>query len=276
MSEFKVSAALLRTLPRLMSRADPILDHRFASGAGTKAATHAYQRQGASIAAERVVANSRRTRPLDEKRKKAIARRRKWGGDGNIPDDVRAHYTEAERAALSVIADQCKRRGHCELRLNDIARLAGVGRTSVQNAIRKARSKERAHISVRERRPQRGVISDTNIIKIIGKTWRVWIERALSFKRQGGFKSLNTSETSVKNSLSFDAAPLRMALEGSEGRAPEIVFSPPHQAERSAHGFGWLRGGWECDGRDQGGGRKVKAAEGLDRWVCPRTLPRNC
>jgi len=118
-----------------------------------------------------------------------------------MPDDVRAVYSEAERAALSVIGEQCKRKGYCDLCLDEIARIAGVKRTSVQNAIRKARSKEHGHISVRERRPQRGVMSLTNIIKIIGKSWLNWITRAVTW-RKGGFKHLNTSETGVKNSLS--------------------------------------------------------------------------
>ncbi len=237
MSEFKVSAALLRTLPRLMSRADPSRDQHFESGAGTRAATEAYQRQSASIAAGRVVKQSARRKPLPEEREKAIGRRRTWAGS-NMPDDVRACYSEAERAALSVIAEQCKRRGFCDLCLDEIAHLAGVGRTSVQNAIRKARSKERGHIIVRERRPQRGLKSDTNIIKIIGKTWLGWIERALDFKRKGGFKRLNTSETEDKISLSLDAAPMKMALEGSGGAASGTIFQTPRQAAHSGHSYG--------------------------------------
>ncbi|QUE80022.1 hypothetical protein [Rhizobium rhizogenes] len=236
MSEFEVSTALLRTLPRLMSRADPTRDQRFASGEGTKAATEAYQRQSASIAAGRVVKQSARQKPLPEEREKAIGRRRTWAGGGNMPPGVRAGYSEAERAALSVIAERCKHRGYCDLCLDEIARLAGASRTSVQNAIRKARSKERGHISVRER-PQEGRKSLTNIIRIVCSSWLKWIERAIGFKR------LNTSKTGVKNSLSLYAARLKMALEGSEDAASETVFQVSHQDARSAHSFGGVAGG---------------------------------
>ncbi len=231
MSEFKVSAALLRTLPRLMSRADPVRDQRFESGAGTKAATEAYQRQSASIAAGRVVKQSARRKPLPEQREKAIGRRRTWAGGGNMPPGIRAGYSEAERAALSVIAEQCKHRGYCDLCLDEIARLAGVSRTSVQNAMRKARSKERGHISVRER-PQEGRKSLTNIIRIVCSSWLNWIERAIGFKR------LNTSKTGVKNSLSQYAKLMKMALEVGEDATGGGRSQPFARAAHSAHSFG--------------------------------------
>jgi AcrR family transcriptional regulator len=123
-----------------------------------------------------------------------------------MPADVRACYSEAERAALSVIAEQCKRRGFCDLSLDEIADLAGVRRTSVQNALRKARSKEFAHVSVRER-PQSGRKNLTNIIKIICRSWLSWITRAIGFKR------LSTSETVEKNSPSEGVELTKLALE---------------------------------------------------------------
>ncbi|WP_327212000.1 hypothetical protein U8Q06_20935 [Rhizobium beringeri] len=129
-----------------------------------------------------------------------------------MPPALRAGYSEAERAALSVIAEQCKRRGFCDLCIDEVARLAGVGRTSVQNAIRKAsgRSKKdekrRPIISVRERPQERGK-SLTNVIKIICTSWLGWIARAIGFKR------LSTSETGVKNSLSKQAGRAALAFE---------------------------------------------------------------
>lgn len=231
MSELRISAALERTLSRFM-RSDPVLAHRFESGEGTSPATLAHLQQSAARSAERIVSKARRQRPTPEERTKEIERRRKWAGGGNMPDDVRACYTEAERAALSVIADQCKSKGYCDLCLDEIARIAGVKRTSVQNAIRKARSREHAHISVRERRPQRGVLSLTNIIKIIGKTWLNWIERALSFRRQGGFKRLNTSESPVKKPLSESVESPKWAFER------ERADRPARQSHRLSSGAG--------------------------------------
>ncbi|MGO7364615.1 hypothetical protein [Rhizobium leguminosarum] len=201
MSEMRVSDALLRSLPGLIARA------RSGNAMGaTRPATQPHLNQAAHRAVNRVVSSSARNLPTCEERAKEIGRRRKWAGGGNMPPEMRAGYSESERAALAVIGHECRRRGLCGLCIDEIARLAGVGRTTVQNAIRKARSKERAHISVRER-PQEGGKNLTNIIKIICGSWLGWIARAIGFKR------LNTSETTVKNSLSEGVGPTKLALE---------------------------------------------------------------
>lgn len=211
---FQASKALLRTLPRLMSRADPVRDQYFQDGYGTRAATQACERQAASVPVERVVKHAKRPRPTEEHREKEIARRRTWAGGGNMPPAVRTAYSEAERAALSVIAEQCKRRGFCALSLDEIARLAGVSRTSVQNALRKARSKQHSHISMRER-PQQGGKNLTNIIKITCASWLSWIARAIGFKR------LSTSESPVKKPLSESVERPRGAFERDRADRPE-------------------------------------------------------
>ncbi|CDZ53076.1 hypothetical protein [Neorhizobium galegae] len=198
MSNYQPSAALLRS--RVVSRADRERDQLFANGQGTKPATQAHLRQAAALAAVRVVKQTARQRPTTDQRQNEIGRRRRWAGGGNMPPGVRALYSEAERAALSVIAEQCKRRGFCALCLDEIAKLAGVKRTSVQNAIRKARSREHSHISVREPSQQRSQRLP-NVIKIICRSWLCWIGRAL------GFKSLNTSETESRiSSVEHDEA----------------------------------------------------------------------
>jgi len=217
MSDLKPSAALLRT--RLVSRPSYARDRKFENGEGTRPVTQSFLRQAASIAADKVLKQTARRRPTTEEREKEVARRRAWGGGSNMPAHLRAKYTEAERAALSVIAEQCRRKGYCDLCIKEIAKIAGIGRTSVQNAIRKAGSKTMAHISVRER-PQQGGVSLTNIIKIICRDWLGWIGRAIGFKR------LSTSETGVKNSLSKYAETPKMAFE----RECIAAFREPIQA----------------------------------------------
>lgn len=204
MSEFQPSAALLRT--RLMSRPYDDRDQYYANGHGTKAVSKPHERQASARAAERVVQQARRQRVTSEERSKEIQRRRKWASGGSMPPEIRACYSEAERAALSVIADRCRKKGFCDMCLDEIARIAGVGRTSVQNAIRKARSKGLAHISVRER-PQTIGKHLTNIIKIVSQSWRGWIMRAI------GFKTLNTSVTTVKTTLFESAETEKTAFE---------------------------------------------------------------
>lgn len=199
MSDYQPSAALLRS--RIMSRPAYERDRYYEAGNGTKPATQAHARQAASLAAERVVAAAARRKPTTEERQKELCRRRRWAKSGSMPPDLRDRFTEAESAALTVIAEQCKRKGFCDLCIDEIAKLAGVSRTSVQNALRKAsgRSKEDEKtvpvISVRER-PQAGRKSFTNIIKILCKSWLGWIGRAIGFKR------LSASVTGDKISLS--------------------------------------------------------------------------
>lgn len=192
MTQYQASAALLRT--RLLSRPYDDRDRHFETGQGTKPASRAYEKQSSARAAERVVAKARRP-VTSEQRSKEIQRRRTWSSAGNMPPEIRACYSEAERAALCVIAKRCSEKGFCDLCIDEIARLAGVGRTSVQNALRKARSKGVEHISVRER-PQRSGKSLTNIIKIVSSSWRGWIEQVIGFKR------LSTSVTQIKTSPS--------------------------------------------------------------------------
>ena len=58
---------------------------------------------------------------------------------GVVPAKIAASFTPGELAVLSVIGRQCQRGGTCSLPIDAIAALAGVSRTSVQNALRQAR-----------------------------------------------------------------------------------------------------------------------------------------
>lgn len=219
MTQLQVSPSLLRT--RIFSRPYDERDRYFETGQGTKPASKSYEKQSSARAAERVLARARRRPVTSEQRSKEIQRRRKWASAGNMPPEIRGYYSEAERAALGVVADRCRKKGFCDLCLDEIARLAGVGRTSVQNAIRKARSKGVEHISVRER-PQRSGKSLTNIIKIVSSSWRGWIERAI------GFKVLSTSVTKIKTSPSECAETEKSAFEREFAASVRNPSNRPH------------------------------------------------
>ncbi|MCJ8507175.1 helix-turn-helix domain-containing protein [Rhizobium lemnae] len=194
MADLTPSPALLRLNQRFSLRSDSAIVRRFEEGLATKGVTKAHERQGLVSAAAKAVRSIRVAKHTDEDRAKMIARRRKWAG-ANTPPDVKAHYSLAEQAVLGVVADTCKRKGFCDLCLDELARIAGVSRTTVQNALRKARSKDLGHVSVRER-PQQGRKSLTNVIRIVCSRWIGWITRGIGFKR------LNTSVTGVKKDLS--------------------------------------------------------------------------
>jgi len=52
---------------------------------------------------------------------------------------MRQEFTEGERAVLCVVGTEVKRHGICDWPIDKIAAIAGVGRTTVQNALHTAR-----------------------------------------------------------------------------------------------------------------------------------------
>ena len=89
-----------------------------------------------------------------------------------MPDTMRHHYTEGERSVMCVVAGEVKRHGVCDLSIDEIADRAGVGRTTVQNAMHEAR--RLGHVDITER-PRRGAKSLTNVVKILSGEWRAWL-----------------------------------------------------------------------------------------------------
>jgi hypothetical protein len=121
-------------------------------------------------------------------------RRRVLARDGHMPPDVRTQYTEGECAVLTVIAGEVKRQGVCDWPIDKIAAVAGVCRTTAQNARRAATRLH--HISV-QHRPVKGRKSLTNVIRIVSPEWLTWIERGPGT----GFKTISPSKflNSTKN-----------------------------------------------------------------------------
>jgi len=120
-------------------------------------------------------------------REASRTRRRMLARDGRMPPGMRADYTEGEMAALTIIAGEVKRNGQCDFAIDKVAALAGVSRTTVQNAIREAI--RLGHIS-KEERPVKGRKSLTNVIRIISREWLTWIERGPAAGT--GFKTFST------------------------------------------------------------------------------------
>lgn len=115
------------------------------------------------------------------------------GGSSALPDTMRHHYTEGERAVLCVVGGQVKHLGVCDISIDEIADRAGVRRTTVQNAMHEARL--RGLVEIIER-PQRGAKNLPNLVKITSHEWYAWIKRAPSAARQGRVQiSKNASTT---------------------------------------------------------------------------------
>src|SRR5215203_6555436 len=68
----------------------------------------------------------------------AIARRRHLAASGPLPPSIACKFTVGELAALRIVTDEVREKGHCDRTIAEIAARAGVCRTTAQNAIRAA------------------------------------------------------------------------------------------------------------------------------------------
>ncbi|WP_238121760.1 MULTISPECIES: hypothetical protein [unclassified Xanthobacter] len=148
---------------------------------------------------------------------------------GRMPPTIRGKFTEGEAAALTVVADEVKRCGVCDLPLDKVAALAGCSRTTVQNALREA---HRLGLINLTHRPQRGRKSLTNLITIASGEWLTWIKRgpaaskAIGFKLLTAAKNVNPTKSTTDEKKAFNErsnrgqqVPRRQTAQRGRGRA---------------------------------------------------------
>lgn len=122
----------------------------------------------------------------------AIERRRRLAASGPLPPALAARFTTSEAAVLRIVGDTCRDHGRCTLPIDAIAARAGVGRTTVQNALRLAR--RLGMVEIEERR-QTGARNLPNRVTIVDREWKAWLDRGP--RRPGtGFRKTSTTETS--------------------------------------------------------------------------------
>ena len=110
--------------------------------------------------------------PRSPDRQRSLERRRRLSAAGMMPPGLAAQFTVGERAVLYVVACEIKRRGQCDLYIDQIAAFAGVGRTTARNALRLA--KRSGLIEVDERRLSHRY-NDANKVTIVSREWLVWL-----------------------------------------------------------------------------------------------------
>src|SRR5262245_58578523 len=182
-------------------------------------------------------------------------RRRMLARDGRMPAGVRGHYTEGESAALTIIAGEVKRHGQCALPIDQMAAMAGISRTTFQNAVRK--SVELGHVS-KEERPVKGQKSKTNIIRIISREWLTWLEQGprIGFKSFLGLKNLHPTKNYLADAeraadrrrieVAVETAKLSEKLGDIAGIAPKQKW-PAGWCGVELHLQNWLAHGWSRD-----------------------------
>lgn len=149
-----------------------------------------------------------RQRPRSPDRKASRDRRRMLGASSVMPPNLRQHYTEGQRAVLCIVAGEVKHHGICDLPIDKIAALAGVGRTTVQTTMHLA--KAIGHVAITYR-PQRGRKSLPNVVEITSAEWMLWIKCGPGAHRPDtGSKKENTTKIILKDGKERD---VREAIE---------------------------------------------------------------
>jgi hypothetical protein len=75
---------------------------------------------------------------------------------------------------LRIVADEVREKGQCGRTYCESAAEAGVGRTTAQDALRRAAKLGLAHVEVRLRPGRK---HRANVITMVSKEWRAWIDR---------------------------------------------------------------------------------------------------
>ena len=102
------------------------------------------------------------------------ARKRRLGDMAALPPHARDSFTEGERAVLYIVAADCRLHGSCRCSVKEIGDRAGVGITTVRNALRRARLMRLVEIT--ERRQWRAK-NLPNVISISCPRWLSWLQK---------------------------------------------------------------------------------------------------
>src|SRR5215218_11091836 len=102
----------------------------------------------------------------------SIERRRRWAASGALSPALASRFTLAEQAVLAVVAAEHQRHGRCTLVIDHIAALAGVGRTTVKNALREAQRQSLLRIEERRLSAWRNA---PNIVTLTSAEWASWL-----------------------------------------------------------------------------------------------------
>lgn len=170
----------------------------------------------------------------------SIERRRRWAASGALPVALASRFTISEQAALSVVADEVRKNGHCSLFIGHVAALAGVGETTVRNALRAAKRFGLITVEIRRVTAWR---NDANVVRIISADWTMWLARA---SRGPGYKFAKGTVSSSSRAVSDRVGRLAQTKgyreeSGADANAPcgYPLRSPEtaHQGDRRRSGY---------------------------------------
>ena len=166
-----------------------------------------------------------RQRPCAPDREASRNRRRTLGSSAPMPCGMRSRYTLGQLAVLCIVGGEVKHHGVCDLYIDKIAALAGVCRTTVQNALHEA--ERLGHIKIKRRRVSGGK-NLTNLVEITSVEWLAWLKRGPSAHRPIGSKMFNlVSPTKNREIQKGDDLRFRRSQDGFPGGASAERWRPP-------------------------------------------------
>src|SRR3954470_4641816 len=135
----------------------------------------------------------------------SLERRRRWAASGALPPTLASRFTTAETAVLAVVAAEHQKHGRCTLVIDHIAALAGVGRTTVKNALREAQRQSLLRIEERRLSAWRNA---PNVVTITAPEWLSWLRmwmRGVGSKPQPPRIQESKKDTSVQRNRAWAA-----------------------------------------------------------------------
>ena len=97
-----------------------------------------------------------------------MERIQRWAASGRLPPQLAARFAMAEQAVLAVVAFEVVKRGDCRLCIDHNGALAGVGRSSVKNALRQAQRLGLITVEARAQTPWRNL---SNVVRVVSPEW---------------------------------------------------------------------------------------------------------
>jgi DNA-binding Lrp family transcriptional regulator len=152
-------------------------------------------------------------------RQRSLERRRRLALSGPLPPGLACQFTTGELAALRIIGDEWRTHGRCTLFIDAIAARAGVSRSTVKNAIRRAR--ELGLVSVEERRAT-AFRNDSNVVRVISKEWRTWLAHG---RRETAVKKVAGTDNQLKRKRSFEVEFAKIGPPDVEGKCQREGFA---------------------------------------------------
>jgi hypothetical protein len=149
----------------------------------------------------------------------AIARRRHLAASGPLPPSLACKFTVGELAALRIVTDEVREKGHCDRTIAEIAARAGICRSTAKNAVRAAAAMGLLTVQERRREGQKNL---PNIIRVVSREWQLWIKRGGQRNGPQGSKAIGVKKITPTG---------KRFKESRENGIPPEAFEPRTQPQ---------------------------------------------